>query len=63
MTKDEEIASLKMSLAWAQQRKTIRDEIAMAALTGILARNVGILYENCEIAYQYADAMMEERNR
>ena len=61
--KDDWIAELRTSLAYAQLKKTLRDEFAMAALTGILARNSGTYDENCEIAYQYADAMMKERHK
>lgn len=61
MTKDEEIAELKKLLALAQQQKTLRDEFAMAALIGILTRNTWTYDENCEIAYEYADHMMEAR--
>lgn len=73
MTKDEEIAKLKQSLAMAKQKKTLRDEFAMAALTGLLANQklaarclaeggaMSGFFENN--AYAYADAMMQERNQ
>ena len=52
--------------------KTLHDEFAMAALTGLLAYShvnpqYGNFVENCStenacrIAYDYADAMMKER--
>lgn len=54
------------------EEKTMRDEFAMAALTGLLAYSVvnparGSFHENCplegaaSIAYQYADAMLAHR--
>lgn len=43
-------------------QKTLRDEFAMAALTGILAKHDNILPETvAEIAFSYADYMMEAR--
>ena len=68
MTKDEEIADLKQSLAWAQQQKTLRDEFAMAALTGIITRSAtyfGIedFHKFAEWSYEVADSMMKERNK
>ena len=45
--------------------KTLRDEFAMAALTGLLAdpRLVGMTYATyAGEAYTYADAMLEARN-
>jgi hypothetical protein len=57
-----EIAELKNSLAMARQKKTLRDEFAMAAL---------ILYfvttDDCadaaRFSYEFADAMMQERQK
>jgi len=68
MTKDEEIAELKQSLAWAQQQKTLRDELAMAALTGVITRSAtyfGIedFHKFAEWSYEIADSMMKERNK
>jgi hypothetical protein len=63
MTKDQEIADLKQSLAWAQQQKTLRDEFAMAALQGLLISSHLSIEENCCLAYMYADAMMKERHK
>ena len=60
MTKDEEIADLKQSLAWAQQQKTLRDEFAIAAMS----LNRGYPESAvAELAYEMADAMMKERNK
>lgn len=71
-TPEQKIAELKQSLAQAQQKKTLRDEFAMAALTGLLANQklaarclaeggaMSGWFENN--AYAYADAMMHERN-
>ena len=58
-----EIAELKNALAMAQQKKTLRDEFAMAALTGMLAGspNDGSWQHFVEVAYKFADAMMQER--
>jgi hypothetical protein len=66
MTKDEEIAELKQSLAWAQQQKTLRDEFAMAALPAIIERNQSTVTGHIDAAYTYADLMMivrQERNK
>ena len=46
--------------------KTLRDEFAMAVLTGALAANLEELdsYEDFAVdAYQQADAMLKERNK
>ena len=40
---------------------TLRDQFAMAALTGILARRPTSREDAAEEAYAYADAMMEAR--
>jgi len=41
---------------------TLRDQFAMAALTGILSKHDNLLSERvAEIAFDYADAMMEAR--
>jgi hypothetical protein len=46
-------------------RKTLRDEIAMAALTGFAANpnNAAGTEESAQWAYRYADAMMEARKK
>ena len=57
-----EIADLKHQLAMARQKKTLRDEFAMAALTGLIADPTGPNYSDVpEKAYRFADAMMKER--
>lgn len=63
-TSEIEIAELKNSLAQAKQKKTLRDEFAMAALVAKITRD-GAAYEDlvARIAYQVADAMMKERNQ
>lgn len=55
-----EIAELKNQLAMARQKKTLRDEFAMAALiSGIFfPHNVD---DAAQCAYGIADAMMKER--
>lgn len=63
MTKDEEIAKLKQSLAMAKQKKTLRDEFAMAALPRLIADYGGGTNAHVRIAYEYADAMMQERHK
>lgn len=72
-TYEQQIAELKQSLAQAKQKKTLRDEFAMAALTGLLAnqklaaRSLAAggaesgWFEEC--AYEFADAMMKERHK
>lgn len=47
------------------EEKTLRDEFAMAALTGILAdpTRCGIVQEFCELSYIYADSMLEARKK
>jgi hypothetical protein len=57
-----EIAELRNSLAMAQQKKTLRDELAMAALTGVMNR-YGSTYSIAADAYAVADAMMQERRK
>ena len=56
-----EIAELRNSLAMAKQKRTLRDEIAMAALIGVVytygTTNLA------EKAYEIADAMMKERRK
>lgn len=61
-TPEEQIAELKQSLAQAKQKKTLRDELAMAALRGSMKRYAS---PECiaEDAYQIADAMMKERSK
>ena len=53
-----EIAELKNALAIARQKKTLRDEFAMAALTAIIARSQSTPTGNVDAAYTYADLMM-----
>lgn len=61
-----EIAELKNSLAIAKQKKDLRDEFAMAALTGVITRSAtyfGIedFHKFAEWSYEVADSMMKER--
>jgi len=45
-----------------QAGKNIRDDFAMSALTGIMNKHTHLMPERvAEIAYDYADAMMEIR--
>jgi hypothetical protein len=61
MTLHMQIANLKRQLE--EQRKTLRDEFAMAALTGFLSHpDAGFNVESsAQVAFQYADAMLEAR--
>ena len=47
----------------APETKTLRDEFAMAALQGMLASEAVFDRNMAEYAYEYADAMMEERKK
>ena len=64
-TPEQQIAELKQSLAQAKQKKTLRDEFAMAALNGLLAdpQNLGTHKYICGDAYDYAEEMMKERRK
>lgn len=70
-TPEQQIAELKNQLAMAKQKKTLRDEYAMAALTGLLANpdlafHFSVIpHDNFfeEMAWAYANLMMEERNQ
>jgi hypothetical protein len=67
MTKDDEIAQLRTSLAYAQLNKTLRDEFAMAAMH-VVGANTAYQrpidsVEAARTAYQIADAMMKERHK
>ena len=63
-TPEEQIAELKQSLAQAKQKKTLRDEFAMVALTGVSTQYI-INDERVAAvtAYAIADAMMKERHK
>jgi hypothetical protein len=61
--KDDLIAELRTSLAYAQLKKTLRDEFAMAALPRLIADYGGGTNAHVRIAYEYADAMMKERHK
>jgi hypothetical protein len=47
----------------APEAKTLRDEFAMAALQGMLASEAVFDRNMAEYAYEYADSMMEARNK
>jgi hypothetical protein len=47
----------------APETKTLRDEFAMAALQGMLARESDLAHKVARYAYQYAAAMMEARKK
>ena len=57
-----EIAELKNALALARQKKTLRDEFAMAALISyfVTAENYS---DAAKFSYEFADAMMKERGK
>lgn len=42
---------------------TLRDRFAIAALCGPVSDLTGTAEEHAQIAYEYADAMMEARNK
>lgn len=57
-----EIAELRNSLAQAKQKKTLRDEFAIAALVGTISKYGSLTAGDvAEDAYAIADAMMKER--
>lgn len=65
--KDEWIAELRTSLAYAQLKKTLRDEFAIAAMH-VVGANTAYQrpidsVEAARTAYQIADAMMKERHK
>lgn len=71
-TPEQQIAELKQSLAQAKQKKTLRDEFAMAALTGMLSNKKFMAYYMepdapeelaAFIAYNHADYMLKEREQ
>jgi hypothetical protein len=52
----------RKALSQQQNASTLRDQFAMAALTGLLANPDAAKYKDrAEVAYNYADAMMEAR--
>jgi hypothetical protein len=55
-----EIAELKNALALARQKKTLRDEFAMAALISYLVTAENYT-DAAKFSYEFADAMMKER--
>jgi hypothetical protein len=64
--KDEWIAELRTSLAYAQLKKTLRDEFAMAALPVVFERYGAQQFDfqlQAARAYAVADAMMQERHK
>ncbi len=44
-----------------KQNRELRDKFAMAALNGLLSEQAGQCKVDAEVAYKYADAMMEAR--
>jgi hypothetical protein len=59
---DIEIAELKNSLAIAMQKKTLKDEFAMAAMSAIISSNPEMSLQNCAtLSYCYANVIMKER--
>ena len=60
--KEIEIAELKNALAMAKQKKTLRDEFAMAALTGYVSNHDEFFIDDVvKSCYIIADAMLKER--
>jgi hypothetical protein len=57
------ISEVYVSDTPAPETKTLRDEFAMAALQGMLASEAAFDRNMAEYAYEYADAMMEERKK
>ena len=50
----------------ADKREKLRDQMAAAALTGIIAEGAGALHDyktSARFAYSFADAMLAERER
>jgi hypothetical protein len=64
-TSEIDIAELKNSLAQAKQKKTLRDEFAMAALPALIGLHRADLrwQDVAPQAYALADKMMKERNQ
>lgn len=63
---DIEIAELRNSLAMDNQKKTLRDEFAMAALPALILSyqaNRKSIKDFSQEAYWFADAMMQERQK
>ena len=54
------VKELEEKLAKTKEQPTLRDQFAMAALTGMLMRSVGY-EETAEKAYKFADAMIKTR--
>ena len=57
----DEIERLREACKNASSYISVRDQFAMAALTGMLMRSVGY-EETSEKAYKFADAMIKTRN-
>jgi hypothetical protein len=56
---EDEVCSLQRQL---RETATLRDQFAMAALTGLLANPDAAKYKDrAEVAYNYADAMLKAR--
>ena len=66
-TPEEQIAELKQSLAQAKQKKTLRDEFAMAAMYFIGTNSTWLRPIDTIVmakdAYDVADAMMKARSK
>lgn len=58
------VEKLEKKLAELKQQPSLRDQFAMAALTGILASSTGVMADRslyATVAYALSDAMMKER--
>jgi len=58
---DADPAVMRFRMEKEQERKALRDKLAMAALPRIIADYGGGIQAHVKLAYEYADAMMKER--
>jgi hypothetical protein len=66
MTKNEATQILALKAQLLDAKKCLRDEFAMAALTGFLCCDIRDEWDKNNLAatsYKYADAMMEARKK
>lgn len=62
---DKTVAEYKLEKAVRAARPVLWDKFAMAALTALVAKNDGVMFPEqiSERACDYADAMMEEKEK